>query len=749
MKMKAQPPEPLEYTRRHGRMTAQYAVRDVYDALVELITNCDDSYYRIGNEKGQILIEVEHRRYKEKSRVIVSDRAEGITLEEMRRKIKKVGELTGANGDRSFMGRGAKDCAVLGKVTFESIKDNKYHKCEVRSNMDFIPYNPSIRATEDIRNRLSIPRGNGTVVTIDVQNIRIPRHDTLLSDLRWHYALRDIMHKNLGRKVSLRNLNEDVSPDRLIYHTPAGEVVTDKEFEVPGYSGITAHLLLYKANDRLEDPLDKRFHRTGILIKGQRAIHEVTLLSSEFEHDSYAEYYFGRLVCHFIDKLCKEYDDRQDTGTPHPESNPFLLVDPNRQSGLRRDHPFTKALFQFPTECLRVLIAKDKEKEREKHIQIENEETTKRLKKLAKEASKFIRDKIEEIEEITVTGEIESKEFTKKGVLIIPDIYTLAVGEIKTFGFRAKKRDGISEKEAVKVTCDNDGVRVLTPEFLLSPSPTSEGILTGSFKIQGIREIDSACATVSYNGFPPAEALISVIESKIEEIEIPNGLAFEREFYRVKEGKKKRLLLRAEYPSVVGDETPVETVCDCEDIVVLRPQARLSPITDANYAEGYVTIQGRKLGAKGKITAKVHGRVAQTEVKVIPKEREEGIPIKIKIRDEDYGNFRAKWDRPDNPSLLLISARHDSLKRYLGPKPEFNGQKTPHFRLLVAEIVSENIVYKILEKKEEQTPGEYADWNIEKFYALHNRYMREFLPIAHEIVLSKQELQTIKQKLTL
>jgi len=745
--MKAQPPEPLEYTKRHGRMTAQYAVRDIYDALVELITNSDDSYYRMGNEKGQILIEVEHRRYKEKSRVIVRDRAEGITLEEMRRKIKKVGELTGANGDRSFMGRGAKDCAILGKVTFESIKDNKYHKCEVRPNMDFIPYSPSIRATEDIRKRLSIPRGDGTVVTIGVdQNIRIPRHDTFLSDLPWHYALRDIMHKNLGRKVFLRNLNEDVPPDRLIYNVPAGEVVTDEEFEVPDYPGITAHLLLHKANDRLEDPLDKRFRRIGILIKGERAIHEVTLFFSEFEHDSYAEHYFGRLVCPFIDKLCKEYDDQQDTGIPHPESNPFLLIDPNRQSGLRRDHPFTKALLQFPTECLRALIAKDREKEREKHIQIENEETTKRLKKLAKEASKFIQDKIEEIEEVTFTGdEIENKEFAKKGVLIIPDIYTLAIGEIKTFGFRAKKRDGISEKETVKVTCDNDSLRIITPEFLLSPSPTSQGILTGSFKMQGIREIDSTCVTVSYNDFPPAEALISVIESKIEEIEIPNGLAFEREFYRVKEGKKKRLLLRAEYPSVVADETPVDTVCDCEDIVVLRPQARLSPIAGANYAEGYVTIQGRKLGAKGKITARVHGRIAQTEVKVIPKEREEGIPIKIEIQDKDYGNFRAKWDRPDNPNWLLISARHNSIKRYLGPGPEFNGQNTPHFRLLVAEIVSENIVYKILEKLEEQTPGEYADLNIGKFYALHNMYMREFTPIAHDILLSKQELQTIKQ----
>jgi len=634
MRMKAESPIPLEYTKRHGRMTADYAVRDIYDALVELITNCDDSYHRIGDKKGQILIEVEHR-HKENSRVVVRDKAEGMSIEEMRWKIKEVGELTAAEGDRSFMGRGAKDCAILGKVTFESVKENKYHKCEVLPSMDFIPYSPSIRATADIRKRLGIPRGNGTVVTIDSnRNVNIPRHNTLLSELPWNYALRDIMHKDSGRKVFLKNLNEDTPPDRLIYADPTSEVVVDKEFEVPGYAGVIAHLTLRKASDRLEDPFDKRFRRAGVLIKSERAIHEVTLFASEFENDPHAKHYFGRLVCPFIDKLCIEYDEQQNKGLSHPESNPSLLIDPNRQSGLRREHPFTKVFFQFPIECLRELIMKDKEEERRVQIKIENDETTKRLKKLAKEASKFIQDRVEEIEEVTfMEEEIVNREFIKRGVLIIPDIYTLAVGETKTFGFRAKKVETMPEEPTVTVTCDSDSILVITPEFHLSQSRTSEGVLTGNFKLQGIRKIDNACVAVSYNSFPPAEALISVVESKIEEIEIPNGLAFERELYRIKEGKKKHLLLRAEYPSVIIDETPVEVASDCEDIVILRPQTRLRPIVGAHYAQGYVTIQGRKIGAKARIIVRVNGRVAQTEVKVIPKEKEGGIPIRIEIRD--------------------------------------------------------------------------------------------------------------------
>ncbi|MFX0212293.1 MAG: S8 family serine peptidase, partial [Candidatus Hodarchaeota archaeon] len=47
-----------------------------------------------------------------------------------------------------------------------------------------------------------------------------------------------------------------------------------------------------------------------------------------------------------------------------------------------------------------------------------------------------------------------------------------------------------------------------------------------------------------------------------------------------------------------------------------------TPIIGAHYAQGYVTIQGRKIGAKGKVTVRINGRVAQTEVQVVPKEKD-------------------------------------------------------------------------------------------------------------------------------
>jgi len=68
--------------------------------------------------------------------------------------------------------------------------------------------------------------------------------------------------------------------------------------------------------------------------------------------------------------------------------------------------------------------------------------------------------------------------------------------------------------------------------------------------------------------------------------------------------------------------------------------------------------------------------MTETKVRVVP-EKDEGVPIRIELRDEDYGNFRAKWaDDENRPNVILVSARHESLRRYLGPGPNFEGQPT-------------------------------------------------------------------------
>jgi hypothetical protein len=156
------------------------------------------------------------------------------------------------------------------------------------------------------------------------------------------------------------------------------------------------------------------------------------------------------------------------------------------------------------------------------------------------------------------------------------------------------------------------------------------------------------------------------------------------------------------------------------------------------------------LNSKATIKARIDEYSATTLVKVVKRTEDKGIPIKIELRNEDYGNFRARWaEHEGQPNLLLISARHKSLNRYLGPPPEFEGQNKTHFRVILAEIVTESVCRKslVLEAQERSWEFRWADEKEDRIIAesvlsqLHRR-MREFAVIAHSIMLDPKELAT-------
>ena len=81
-----------------------------------------------------------------------------------------------------------------------------------------------------------------------------------------------------------------------------------------------------------------------------------------------------------------------------------------------------------------------------------------------------------------------------------------------------------------------------------------------------------------------------------------------------------------------------------------------------------------------------------------------------RIVNEPFGLYRAMWgDNEGKPNLLKISSQHDSIKRYLGPEPEFVGQNSNHFRALVAEIVAESVCRKTLEREARKRSFRWAN----------------------------------------
>jgi hypothetical protein len=747
-------PQDLRLAPRYYQFNRAFAIRDVYDALVELVTNSDDSYHRLFRKRavpedgGPILIEYLEQRKGQPSFIIVHDRAEGMALQEMRDKLGNVGPKQSEEGDRGFMARGAKDCTELGPMVVESIKDDAYYKCELTPDAKFVPWESGKRATTEVRDRLHIPRGNGTVVKLQIDaRHRMPRYESLLRDLPWHFALRDILCEESKTRALLRNLNRrEDRAERVAYRHPEGEVVCDETFGIEAYQGANAHIKIWKSAEAFEDSGD-RFRRSGILIKGARAIHECSLLTPEFEKDPYARKYFGRLECAYIDELLKQYDERREKGQPHPDSNPTLLIDPNRQHGLIRDHPFTRALLLVPSERLRALVAKDREADRSKQQQIANQETQGRLDRLARKASEFLRRQLEEIQEVTAGEDVDKSAFAEQGVLIFPTYLNVALGQERTLTYYARASLLRNANPSVTVVADDPALTVLDASFALRPHRSKQDLRVGTFRVRGESLKDCVIIRAVCEGLPPAQAAASVVETKIEEHTFDQPLEFEYGQYRVREGSQKSLELFAKYPEVVADATDVALTTSDSAGVPIRGSCQLIPVAGSNYARGSVVVQGRKLNARAEIMAVANSREAVTTVKVVQKPPETRIPIEIKLRDEDFGNFRAKWaDHEGKPHLLLVSARHKSLSRYLGPAPGYEGQNAPHFRLLLAEIVAESVCRKslILESKERTWEFRWADQRedhmiAETVLAELQKRIREFVADAHAIMLSDAE----------
>ena len=88
--MKTSTKRRLETESRYTLQNARLAIRDIYDVIVELVTNCDDRYQLLGI-KGTIDIEVERHHGSTPSVIRVRDHADGMTSEIMDAKIGRLG----------------------------------------------------------------------------------------------------------------------------------------------------------------------------------------------------------------------------------------------------------------------------------------------------------------------------------------------------------------------------------------------------------------------------------------------------------------------------------------------------------------------------------------------------------------------------------------------------------------------------------------------------------------------------------
>jgi hypothetical protein len=721
----------------------------IENALVELITNSDDSYIRLEQPdqraRGSIRVEVEHRRSR-RSAVIVRDRAEGMTAGEMKEKLTRLGAQTSGQavglGTRGSRGRGGKDIVAFGPATWESIKDDRYYYLKLGPSGDWVRDKRGARATPDDRKRLGVPKDNGTVVTLQVDSSRfpVPQHETLAKRLTTHFRLRNIMMDD-RRQVRLVNLNTGESTAAMRYHYPEEyyrtKPVLDERFELPGYDGAEAHITVWRHSERFSEDKRSPYRQGGILITSGRDVHEITLF--KFERESYAEWFFGTLDVPYIGALSTEYDKRLEMGIQHAENNPFSVL--RVDHSLNDEHPFARALKTAGEARLQQIVAEEREREKQLHSRIENAETQARLKRLASAASRFIVAKLKEFDEALPI--IDVGQSIPNGFAIIPPEKKIRAQQPATLSILVRD-DLLDASSVVEVESDHLAVQVDPGRVTVHPHRARPEVLCGTFKVVGSEVGAMAVVQARIDGLRPAEAIVEVVPEDSDPREPPQTLCFERDQYFIAYGKEKsvRILAPSELMRSAGNQVQVSS--DRPEIVVRRQAVEMKYDAELLCWAGMTRLEGRQLHAHGNIQARVGQALAEAKVRVVQRETG-GLPFEFHVDNKDYGSQRAIWDPPDGYSLS-IAGKHESVGRYLGPAERgFPFQNTPHFLVLLAEIIADSVCRRLLELEGEKRGQDWVrEMDVDAFYREHYRYMGEFVPLAHRCVLSAGDLQVLK-----
>lgn len=707
---------------------------DIVRALIETITNSDDAY---GNKTGKIRVEIEHRRGPWK--VITRDRAIGMSANTLENAIAHLGGRTsgfesGANV-RGNLGRGAKDLAAFGQVEFESICNNEYARLQLSPEGKYI-LDPSKIATPEDRDRLSIPRTNGTIVTINVnENIRCPQHAKLVEKLSKYYQLRDIMSDS-NREVVLVDLNNNKA-DTLRFSFPQIPIVLETELKIEKYPNAIAKLTIFRNSERYDDSSSDPLRPAGILIKGRRAIYENTLF--KFETNPFAGWFSGRLDCPFIDDLARDYDQKLLSSEVQSELNPMPIIT-RRRDGLQKAHPFYKALTNAVEFYLGPLIAEEEKKSREQ-ISTESSRLRKMLDSLGRDLSKLIDEDLREIDEEGLIGSGVPGQ-SLPPIKLIPEEVITYLGEEKTISVMVVPKLCASE---VTVQCEPAGVVEIIDgaSVQLAPHKKRPDLLAGQIHLRPLLE-DNTLLTVRCGSYS-AVALIEVrperefVDVKVQPVD---HLQFERENYRIAWTRKKTIKLFA--PLAIISENGVEGKVISSDPGIVIRKGIINFCLDEEF-EHYVAeviIEARTLSSQATLTAKLGDQT--TFCKVVVTKEEEGPSIGIRIVDEEAGHYRAIVEQVDSQTIIKVMGRHPIMKRYRGPvQPNstpsvYPGDDFPTTQLLVAEIVADQVVRMILEKKYSTLANEQID--AARLYNEHYKYMMKYLPRCHKGLLSDNDL---------
>lgn len=599
----------VEVTARAQRQDAELAMgSDPMNAIVELVTNADDACLDKGSSRREkIRIEVERHRGSKATKIIVKDRAGGMTLAELEDRLGKMGRRTsgfetGAER-RGLFGRGAKDVVHFGPVRWESVKGKR------RSYLQLL-YEGRFTGKAKLG---PMPRGTpdrpGTEVTLCVQSrFQIPRHDTLLAKLRTHYALRPILMDVKGREVLLADLTQK-REHKVRFARPKAQQIAKDTLSVPGYANQQVVLELFLADEPLsEEGEDREYWRHSILLVSGRAAYEI-FDGGKFAREPYASHLrriYGCASVHGINQLIRAFDDAEEAGYPPPEQNPIRLVRRDRRGLVSRsDHPFVNALYEVLEGALKPHLERLKKAAEDAKGKV-SQEARRRWDRAGKELARLMDE----------GGRQEglAGKLPPLGLSLIPTVRIVEPEEPAHLlvRYRPSENDVLGGTAPMSYITETDEEGGREPVSLALEART--GYFSKTYTVAERPEESLTEVVVQCLG-EEKKALIEWRHRRLERVE---DFGFERARFSIKDGQERRILLLAPWDTVVRAGEQVFFKIEGDSSITL-PHGFQGLFTydearDAGIC--HLRARGQGVGSRARLTATLGGEDAETELAV-------------------------------------------------------------------------------------------------------------------------------------
>lgn len=678
----------IEVDPRHTLRSIRSAIQgDVIRALVELITNSDDSYIRLEGSGVKVdgKIEISYKKDGYSCFFAVRDFAEGMSLEEIRNNFRKYGTATSGlkegNRVRGYFGQGAKDALasmIDGRIC--SFKNDVFIECQLFIEDKTPKYRISepIKATDELRKFHKI-YGNGTVAYFKADpNItgRVPQFNTIHESLANNYLLRKIM-TNPQRQVILIDENSGKSR-RLRFMPPEGKEILSEEFILSTkYGDFPVTFSLWRAERELSQSGDDRLG--GILIVDAKDV-VLGISLFKFDNEPLASHFFGEArISNFRDLLIKE--------------EPVLKDD---RSGLDTRHPFCQKLILELEKRLGEKVEEERKRRQREESSIIDREENQRFRKAISILNEIATLEAESPIFLGPMGTIEIVE-PPNGLYFYPQSAHITVGKRYAFELRINTRM-IGRNSTIKITSTNSKI-VITPQEITIPPEEKNEIIQKYITVEG-KEPNIEGIISAQSGKKLAEARVFVVPDKDLFVD---AMKFEPETLTLRPNKVREVYLLVYIKKIEGGSKIILS-SDNAAIHISEDEIFVNEAEATRHIFKYkLEIWGEGEGQEGMIIAECEYYSALLEVKIRGEEKLEprgaGMFSEPEFSFEDSPLQRTSYSSVTGKITIYVN--FPSIKLYLGENCQY--RKTLPAQVLIADLIAERCFFEIAKKKVEST----------------------------------------------